>query len=83
MAGRLNLDWGTLTLDGETRLPYNLSTGFSYFSDTHFYFSFNLSDRLQRGLLYSFVDFCSFLTVSSIQRYMNHATFSDVTKTEV
>ena len=28
MGGRLNLDEGTLTFDGGTRPPYNLSTGF-------------------------------------------------------
>ena len=30
MCGRLNLDGGTLTLDGGTRPPYNLSTGWTY-----------------------------------------------------
>ena len=29
MGGRLNLDGETLNLDGGTRTPYNLSTGYS------------------------------------------------------
>ena len=38
MGGRLNLDWGMLTLDGGTRSPYNLSTAPNYWQpyNSHF-----------------------------------------------
>ena len=42
-----------------------------------------LSKHTLLFLLYFFVDFCSFLTVPTIQRNMNLATFSDVIKIEV